>query len=308
MITIPFNDTVLEKRLETMHPDSMTVFLLANGTLRGAFFHGTRFVNQLRVQHSLGPLETMVLGQAALSAALLIPMMKGKDRSIFRYDTNGPACGFRVEAFSEGYVRGFLFQNPIPVNIPPENWDLAPYFGDGTVSLTRFPEGVREPVTGSVPIKYKNIAKDLAEYFLLSEQLPTAFNTGINLDPTGRVIGAGGMYLQTMPGADPDTVRIAENAFSAAPSIGQWFAEGGDREDIIYGLFRALSPQILIERSIIFDCPCSRDAYLVRLLQLGDKELDDMVSDGQDPIEICCHNCNSIYTYSLKEITEARKI
>lgn len=306
MIEVPITDPVLEEQFAAMHPDGMSIFLLADGALRGAFFHGTRFVNRLRVQHSLGPLETMVLGQASLTAALLVPTIKGRDRILFRYDTIGPAAGFRVEAFSEGFVRGYLLQNPIPVTTPPENWDLAPYFGEGTVSLTRFPEGGREPVTGSVPIMHKNIAQDLAEYFLRSEQIATAFNTGIQLDDTGRVIGAGGLYLQTIPGADPGIVKKAEQAFSAAPSLGQWFAEGGDREDVIFGLFRALSPAVVLERSIIFDCPCSREGYLSRLLQLDSNELDDMIQNGPHPIEICCHNCGSVYTYMPDELENER--
>lgn len=308
MIKVPINDSVLEERYASLHSDGMSIFLLGEGALRGAFFHGTRFVNRLRVQHSLGPLETMVLGQAALTSALLVPTMKGRDRVLFRYDTFGPAAGFRVEAFSEGFVRGYLLQNPIPVTKPPENWDLAPFFGEGTVSLTRYPEGGREPITGSVPIMHKNIAKDLAEYFLRSEQISTAFNTGIQLDDVGRVIGAGGLYLQTMPGADPGYVKAAEQAFSAAPSLGQWFAEGGDRDDIIFGLFRALSPKVVLERSILFDCPCSREGYLSRLVQLGAEELDDLIRNGPHPIEICCHNCSSVYTYTPDDLEKERHL
>lgn len=302
MIRVPFNDPVLEDRLAAMHPDGMTIFILGDGALRGAFFHGTRFVNQLRAQHSLGLLETMVLGQASLCGALLIPTMKGQDRAIFRYDTHGPAAGFSVEANSAGTVRGFLLQDPIPIDKPPESWDLAPYFGDGTVSVIRFPEGCTEPVTGTVEIKHRNIAQDLTEYFLISEQTRSAFNTGIQFDREGRVSGAGAMFLQVMPGADPDLVEAAEHAFSSAPSLGQWFAEGGDREDIIYGLFRALKPVVALERAITFDCPCSRDKFAGHLSRLDRAELADMVKTGPDPIEVVCHNCASVYHFPLEEI------
>lgn len=304
MITVPFNDKVLETHLSSIQPDGMSIFLLADGALRGAFFHGTQFVNRLRAQHSLGPLETMVLGQASLCGALLVPTMKGRDRAIFRYDTNGPAAGFSVEANSEGWVRGFLLQDPIPVETPPQNWDLAPYFGPGLVSVIRFPEGRTEPVTGSVEIKHKNIALDLAEYFLISEQTHSAFNTGIQLDTEGRVIGAGGMFLQVMPNADSEIVEAAEHAFSSAPSLGSWFAEGGDRNDIIYGLFRDFSPTVLLERAIIFDCPCSRENFAQRLSGLDQKELSDMVENGPDPIEVVCHNCSSVYTYPSTELRQ----
>ena len=290
-----------------MHPDGMTVFVLQGGTLRGAFFHGTRFVNRLRAQHSLGLLETMLLGQAALCGALMIPTMKGRDRVVFRYDTNGPAAGFSVEASSEGSVRGYLLQNPIPVSAAPESWDLAPFFGDGTVSVIRYPEGVREPVTGTVEIRHRNVARDLAEYYLASEQTATAFNTGIQFDRDGRVVGAGGLFLQTMPGADPAAVEAAERAFAAAPSLGQWFAEGGDREDVIFGLFRGMDPVVALERDIVFDCPCNRDNYRARVLSLDAREVDDMLAHGPDPLEVYCHNCGSEYRFPLAELRAARE-
>ncbi len=299
----PITDPVLLERFGSMHPDGMSIFLLGGGTLRGAFFHGTRFVNRLRAQHSLGLLETMVLGQAALAGALLIPTMKGRDRAIFRYDTRGPAAGFSVEADSTGFVRGYLFQNPIPLDSPPENWDLAPHFGEGTLSVIRFPEGAREPVTGTVEIRHRNIAKDLAEYFLVSEQTKTAFDSGIQFDREGRVVGAGALYLQVMPGADPDLVEAAERAFSAAPSLGGWFAEGGDREDIIYGLFRGMDPVVALERDIRFDCPCSKDKYAWHLGNLPRKEVEDLVANGDDPTVIYCHNCGSEYSFSRAELS-----
>lgn len=304
MIEAPISDPVLLDRFSTMHPDGMTIFLLGKGELRGAFFHGTRFVNRLRAQHDLGLLETMVLGQASLAGALLIPTMKGRDRAILRYDTNGPAAGFSVEANSVGTVRGFLLQDPIPVERPPENWDLAPYFGDGTLTVIRFPEGAREPVSGTVEIKHRNIARDLTEYFLTSEQTQTAINTGIQYDRDGRVVGAGALFLQTMPGADPDLVAAAERAFAAAPSLGTWFAEGGDREDVIFGLFRGMNPVVALERDIRFECPCSREKFASHLKSLDRKELVDMAENGPDPIEVVCHNCGSVYTWSCAEIRE----
>lgn len=302
MITAPLNDPALEARLESMHPDGMTVFLLGDGALRGAFFHGTRFVNRMRAQHSLGLLETMLLGQASLCGALLIPTMKGRDRAVLRYDTNGPAAGFSVEADSTGSVRGYLLQDPIPVDKPPESWDLAPYFGDGSLSVIRFPEGGTEPVTGTVSIRHRNIALDLAEYFLLSEQTRTAFNTGIQFDKEGRVSGAGALYLQVMPGADPELVERAEHAFAAAPSLGSWFAEGGDRDDIIYGLFRGMKPVVALDRKISFDCPCSREKFARHLANLDRKELADLAETGADPVEIVCHNCGSVYRFPKSEI------
>lgn len=316
MIKAEITDSELLAHLDKIHKDEMTVFVMADGQFRGAFLNGTRLVNQMRAQHSLGILETMVLGQAVLCAALMIPTMKGREHLTFRYDTNGPAAGFSVEADSTGFVRGFLLQNQIPVEKPLESWDLSPFFGDGTVTVSRIGEGMKAPQTGTTEIVYKNIALDLAHYFLQSEQISTAFNTSIQLDSKGRVTGAGGMFLQHVPGAGGKSkisaqtensgsedkkehesilIQKVENAFSAMPSIGKWFSDGGDMEDVIYGLFREFSPSAVLNRKIEFNCPCSAEGFSSHIKHLPPAELKDIIEHDGDPLEVICHTCGSRY-------------
>ena len=103
MISQPITDQELLKKLEGVEKDGMTVFVAGDGMFRGALYNGTRMVNQMRAQHNLGILETLILGQAELCAALMIQTMKGREHLTFRYDTNGPAAGFSAQkdGFSE---------------------------------------------------------------------------------------------------------------------------------------------------------------------------------------------------------------
>ena len=320
MIYAPIDDTALQQHLDKLEKDELHIFTAADGLFRGGLFHGSRFVNRIRAQHGLGILETLVLGQAGLCAALMIQTMKGRETLQLRYETDGPATGFSVEADSRGFVRGYLLQNSIPIDAPLESWDLAPFFGNGTISVTRFPESYqatgREPHRGIVEIKYRNIAKDLAWYFQQSEQLATAFNTSIRFDSIGRVVGAGGFFIQRMPtaggtrrGGQPrteeeieDTVTRMERAFTACPPLGDWFAEGGNCEDIIFGLRREFNPQAVAARNITFDCPCSKEYYREALQKLPQSELKNLQETADDPLEIVCQNCSSVYHIPLAEL------
>lgn len=370
MIKAEITDKELLEHLSSIEKDGMSIFVMAGGRIRGALFNGSRFVNDMRAQHNLGILETMILGQACLCGALMIPTMKGREHLTFRYDTNGPAAGFSVEADSAGTVRGFLLQNPVPVEKPLENWDLSPFFGPGTVSVSRMQEGNKVPQTGTTEIMFRNIAKDLTWYFQQSEQIQTAFNTSILMDRAGRVTGAGGLFLQVMPevggklseklaeraaekrakldgeqagangatqgassvqdapndgklagatanshktataetsktaggASDDELLDRVEAAFRAAPPLGQWFSEKGDREDIIYGLFREFSPSVVLDRDIIFDCPCSKEVFKRHVQNLNAAELADIKKNGPDPLEIVCHNCGSVYRIPVSEL------
>ena len=168
---------------------------------------------------------------------------------------------------------------------------------------------MKAPQVGTVEIMHKNIAKDLAWYFAQSEQVHTAFNTSVQFDKNGQVIGAGGMFIQKMPyeggkseksgefsGMDEETlIQQVENAFRAMPSIGKWFSEGGDMEDVIYGLFREFEPQAVLSREVIFDCPCSTETFVRHIKNLPKAELEDILVHDKEPIEVVCHSCGSKY-------------
>ena len=321
MKKIEIADKELVEKINALPKDEMAVFVMADGRIRGALFHGTRFVNQMRAQHNLGILESLVLGQASLCAALMIPLMKGQEHLCWKYDVDGPAAGFSVEADSTGYVRGFLYNEHIPVDKPLENWDLKPFLGTGSMSVSRIHKEDSAPHISTVEVNSGNIAEDLAWYYKQSEQISTAFNTGIQFDRQGRVIGAGGMFLQVMPEtggknnsgaskssssdaeADGQFLARVEMAFKTAPSLGQWFSEGGKIEDIVYGLFREFTPSIALRRDIRYDCPCSEETFANYIKVLPKQERDDILRK-KEPLEIQCRNCGSVYTISVEKLQQ----
>ena len=321
MKKIEIADKELVEKINALPKDEMAVFVMADGRIRGALFHGTRFVNQMRAQHNLGILESLVLGQASLCAALMIPLMKGQEHLCWKYDVDGPAAGFSVEADSTGYVRGFLYNEHIPVDKPLENWDLKPFLGTGSMSVSRIHKEDSAPHISTVEVNSGNIAEDLAWYYKQSEQISTAFNTGIQFDRHGRIIGAGGMFLQVMPEtggknnsgaskssssdaeADGQFLARVEMAFKTAPSLGQWFSEGGKIEDIVYGLFREFTPSIALRRDIRYHCPCSEETFANYIKMLPKQERDDILRK-KEPLEIQCRNCGSVYTISVEKLQQ----
>ncbi|MBR2105857.1 MAG: Hsp33 family molecular chaperone HslO [Treponema sp.] len=322
MIKKEIEDKELNEFLQTLEEDKLRIFTMAEGRVRGALFHGTRFVNQLRAQHNLGILETYILGQASLCGALTIPMMKDLEHTAIKFEGNGPAQGYSVEASSTGYVRSFLFNEHIQLDKPLESWDLNPFLGEGTITFSRIHKDDKYPQSSTVEVNSGNIATDFATYFAQSEQINTAFNSSIQFDKQGRVIGAGAMYLQIMPktggtakvgsqvdshaeetAEDEDLLRRVENAFKACPSLGLLYSEKQvDSEDIIIGLFREFSPTISLTRDVIFDCKCNEEYYINYLRTLPKEQIEDIKKNGPDPLEIICRNCGSIYKIPVEKI------
>lgn len=322
MIKAEINDKELLDFLKDAEEDKMRIFTMADGRVRGALFCGTRFVNQLRAQHNLGILETYILGQASLCASLTIPMMKDLEHTAIKFECNGPVEGYAVEADSTGYVRGYLYNDHIPITKPLENWDLNTFLGQGNITFSRSHKDDKYPQNSTVDVEGINIAHDFATYFAQSEQCNTAFNSSIQFDKQGRVIGAGSMYIQVMPKTggtaslgsqvdshieesedDLELLRKVENAFKACPSLGLLYSEKTvTSEDIIIGLFREFKPTITLKRDVIFDCKCNEEFYYNYIKNLPSSQLEDFKKNGPDPLEIQCRNCGSVYKIPLSKL------
>lgn len=298
----PIEDPVVTSHLDTIAADGLDIFLLSEENYRGAVLHGTRLVNQMRANHEIGILETLLLGHSYIAAGLLTSLVKGNDRIVLTIDCEGPVKGVAVESNARGEIRGYLRNQPIPVEGPVESFDLAPYIGEGTLSVTRHLEMARNPFTGHVRLQYGNLAKDLANYFVVSEQLPTAVSLSIQFDREGRVSGAGGLFIQSMPGSDPSGGARLEERVKELPSLGSLFAQGDTPAHVVNGFFSEFEPNLIGTRTIEFSCHCSKEIYADYLGSLPAEEFDDIRENGPFPLKITCHNCSSTYMYDRDEL------
>jgi molecular chaperone Hsp33 len=284
--------------------DRLVHFTLADDTVRGVVVNGTRMVNEMRANHELGILETLVLGRAYLGAVLMTAGLKGGDRVSLQIDCNGPIKGLTVDANAFGEVRGYLRSVPISVDKPLGSFNLAPFFGTGFLSVTRFLEKAKHPFTGRVALRYGNIAKDLAHYCLTSEQIPSAFNLGIQFDRDGRVVGAGGLFIQTMPGADDGIIAGLEAKVAKFPSLGKAFEAGNRPAQLLQEEFRAHAPRVLAERRVEFMCHCNKEKVYNLLLLLPFEDLTDILENGPFPLALRCHNCSTQFTFDRDEVRQ----
>ena len=299
----PYGST-LKAQLLARARDRITTFLLASGEVRGAILNGTCMVNEMRGNHELGILETLVLGRAYLGIALMAAGLKGDDRVALLINCSGPIKGLSVEANAFGEVRGYLKRVPIPIDKPLDDFDLSRFFGAGLLSVTKTLQNAKQPFTGQVELRHGNIAQDLAHYYLTSEQIHTALNLSIKFDKNGEVAGAGGLFLQAMPHAGDRLTAELEALVLSLPSLGEAFSGEQTPERVAESVFASYSPTCLSDRRVEFMCHCSRERLHNVLTMLPINDLKDLRDNGPFPIEMRCHNCNTAYAFSREEMEE----
>jgi molecular chaperone Hsp33 len=300
----PLQDSVVREHLSTISPDAIDIFLLEDGSLRGAVVHGTTMINEMRANHELGILETLTLGHAYLGTALMTGTVKGNDRISMHIECGGPIKGLVSEGRADGSIRGYLKNVPIPVEEPPESFDLSPFFGPGFLTVTKDLESAKQPFSGQVSLTYGNIGEDLAYYYTVSEQTPSAFSLSIRFDREGRVTGAGGIFLQVLGGGEEGIIEHAQHALLEAPAIGDHFADGGEADGLVSRAFSELTPDIIATRSVAFHCGCNKERFGAFLASMKAEEREDILENGPFPLRTTCFNCNTQYEFSRREIEE----
>ncbi len=297
-----FNQDV-KARFKAAAKDRVHRFVMAGDKIKGAAVHATLMVNEMRANHELGPVETLILGQAYIAGALLSTTLKGEDRISLSIECSGPIKGLDVETNGYGEVRGFLKTREIAASDSAHTRSLSSLFGAGFLTVIKYLEDARHPYSSRVHLAHGTIAQDLAAYFLESEQIPTGLNLSVEFDENQNVTGAGGIFLQAMPGADSQSLETAEDILGQMESPGQVMARGKSVEKMVMEAFAPLSPRLLDQTRIAFFCRCSRDRMKGYLKNLSPEVRTDILGNGPFPLEIRCHHCNSVYPFTRESLS-----
>ncbi len=302
MIKKQIEDRLLAEHLSKIAEDGRQVMLLADGQIRLTGLGGTTMVNQMRANHNLGILETLVLGQAYIAAGLMASSIKGNDRIQLSVDCGGPIGGIYVESWACGAVRGYLKNNPIHIDKPLENSNLSMLYGPGFISVTKLLEGSKTPFTGQTMIQYGDLAKDLALYYNESEQTPTMFSLGVHFDKQGRALGAGGLFLQAMPNCKDEILEELQKKSQTLPSLAKSISEGKTVLEYCSEVFADYGVENLASEPIAFSCPCNKQNFSIFLSRLPLEEKREILKADKFPLELQCFNCGTNYKFEKDEV------
>ncbi|WP_314021348.1 Hsp33 family molecular chaperone HslO [Mogibacterium diversum] len=284
---------------------------LANDSVRAFAISSTHLVAEARERHRTLPVVTAALGRLLSAGAIMGCMMKGdKDIVTVSLKGDGPAGYITVTADSHGHVKGFP-GNP-NVDIPRKyagKLDVGAAVGRGLLTVS-YDLGLKEPYSGQVEIQTGEVAEDLAYYFTVSEQLPSAVGLGVMVDTDSSVKHAGGFIVQLLPDAPEDVIELLEQKLANLEPVTTMMDQGMTPEEMLLHIFEGVDIEFTERHDVKFYCDCSKEKVKRALAAISDKDLQDIVNDDED-IEVKCYFCNTAYKFSIadiKDILSSRKI
>jgi molecular chaperone Hsp33 len=145
------------------------------------------------------------------------------------------------------------------------------------------------------------IGDDIAYYYAVSEQIPSAVGLGVFVHPDERIGAAGGFLIQSLPPADGAVVdRLIEN-IRAIPSVTELVRKGRTPEDILALIFSGISYHRLETRAFSYRCNCSRERIERALISLGSDELQKLIED-EGSTEVTCEYCRRHYHFAKQDL------
>ena len=275
---------------------------IANDSVRAFAISSTHLVAEARERHKTLPVVTAALGRLLSAGAIMGSMMKGeKDIVTITLKGDGPAGYITVTADSHGHVKGFP-GNP-NVDIPRKyagKLDVGTAVGRGFLTVS-YDLGLKEPYSGQVEIQTGEVAEDLAYYFTVSEQLPSAVGLGVMVDTDSSVKHAGGFIVQLLPDVPEEVIELLEKKLANIEPVTSMMEKGMTPEDMLSYIFEGTDIEFTEKRDVEFYCDCSKDKVSRALAAMGDGELQGIIDDDEE-IEVKCFFCNTAYKFSVEDI------
>ena len=276
----------------------------AGETVRAFAIRSTNLTAEARELHHTFPVVTAALGRLLSAGAMMGSMMKGdNDKLTIQIKGDGPIGQMTVTVDSHGNVKGFPADPSVDIPLKRAGkLDVGAAVGRGTLTVS-MDLGLKEPYNGQVEIQTGEIGDDLAYYYTVSEQTPSAVGLGVMVDRDSSVKHAGGFILQIMPDASEETISALEAKVAAAESVTAMMDEGMTPEDILTYYLGDLDLKITEKLPVRYHCGCSKERVADVLTTISTDDLEEMINDGEE-IEVKCYFCNSAYRFSTEELKE----
>lgn len=253
--------------------------------------------------HKTSAVNTAALGRLMTAASMMGDMLKGKDDSItLRMNGGGPAGSLIAVSDSEGNARGYV-QNPV-VEIPLNDkgkLDVRGTVGTNGYLYVMKDIGLKEPYVGQTEIISGEIAEDITNYFVSSEQTPSVCALGVLVNPDLTVAAAGGFIIQLLPFCPDEVISKIEYAVETIEPVTTMLSKGMTPDDIAETAMKGLSLSKLDESKIEYRCNCSKEKVESALISTGRASLEEMIESNENT-KVECHFCDKIYEFTPDDI------
>ncbi|QTD53613.1 Hsp33 family molecular chaperone HslO [Sulfidibacter corallicola] len=279
----------------------MKRYIHKEGMFKVVVIDGTQIGRDLFSTLNCSPIALQLLTQATTGAFFLCADLKVDGVVSLKFEGPGPIGALRVEANTLGHVRGTADDLGVHFDPEPDRGLFQQAVGVGQLTVRRRLDKNDKVFTSVVPTSEGEIAYNLANYLLSSEQIPSAIRLGVVLDPEQGIAGAGGIMIQGMPGANHDMLFVLEQRLTEIADLGSCFSETDGHARVMDFLFEGIPLKHLANTEVRYFCGCSQERILEVVQSLSTRDLKEL-TEADQAIEIRCNYCHKPYEVGIDHL------
>ena len=265
----------------------------------------TGLVNEACKSHETSATASAALGRTLTAGALMSTMLKNPTDSLtLIINGGGPLGNILVVVNQAGELKGYV-SNPTADLALNANGklDVSGVVGNVGYVKTIVDLGMKEPYIGQSELLSGEIAEDIANYYLTSEQVNTAVALGVLVDKDLSIINSGGYLIQLLPDAVEEDIVKLEKSITGHPSMTEMMQNNDKIEDLMEELLSEFELEFLEKQELSWKCNCSREKTLDMIKGLGKEEIEKMLLEDKGA-EVICQFCNEKYHITEEELSK----
>ena len=283
--------------------DTLVRAMSRDGWVKATAVSTRGIVERARNIHKCLPVATAALGRLLSAASMFGNMQKVEDGSVtLQIKGGGPLGTLLAVSDAQGNVRGYV-QNPGVALMEKYQGKLdvgAAVGTNGNLTVIRDLQ-MKEPYIGSCALVSGEIAEDLTNYFVQSEQIPTACALGVLVDIDQSVRAAGGYLIQLLPGTPDDVIDRIEAGIAKAGAVTNLLKQDITPQQLLETVLSDFELEFLEQTPVEYRCYCSRERVERALISIGVKELTELAADGHTE-RVECQFCDRIYEFTPEQL------
>lgn len=275
-----------------------------DGSARAFVINSRDIVNKAIEIHKTAPTATALFGRLLTASSVMGTMLPEKENTM-TVAIRGQGIAGTALCVSDYYgnVKGYI-QNPsadIPLK-PNGKLDVSGIVGGGILCVSK-DVGAEVPYNGNIELVSGEVAEDIAQYYAVSEQVPTLCALGVLVDTDYTCRAAGGVFVQLLPFADEEVVAKLEENAKLLSNVSSLFDKGLSNEEVLKIALSGIEYDLFDELKIDYICNCSSERTERAILSLGKNEVERIFAEQRaegeaEQLTLNCQFCNKEYVYN----------